>query len=228
MECFVRDTCKKYLKDNSCDAEDSFCIKLFKLEELYNQSLLSSSQRKKIPLFLDSDLSDQTAFLKLSNIEQNIVNFINSGNNLFIHSMNVGNGKTSWAVRMIQSYLNKIWPESDLVCRALFINVPRFLLSLKDSINNTNEYISHIKKNVLSTDLVVWDEVGVKSLTTYEHEHLLNLINTRLDNNKSNVYTSNLSGCDLQDKIGERLYSRISRLSVDIELIGKDKRGIVQ
>ena len=127
---------------------------------------------------------------------------------------------------MIQSYFNKIWPESNLQCRALFINVPRFLLTLKDSISNTSEYIDHIKENVLNTDLVVWDEVGVKSLTTYEHENLLNLINTRLDNGKSNIYTSNLFGSELQEKIGERLYSRIINLSTNIELKGKDKRGI--
>lgn len=226
MECFVRDICKKYIKDKSCDTND-FCIKLFKLEELYNQSLLSDFQRKRISLFLDSDLSDQQAFSNLSNIEKDIVNFVNTGQNLFIHSVNVGNGKTSWAIRMIQSYLNSIWPESDLTCRSLFINVPRFLLSLKDSINNSSEYIDHIKNNVLSTDLVVWDEIGVKSLTTYEHEHLLNLINTRLDSRKSNIYTSNLSGDELKDKIGERLYSRLSKLSYDVELVGKDKRGIV-
>ena len=226
MECFVRDICKKYIKDKSCDTND-FCIKLFKLEELYNQSLLSDFQRKRISLFLDSDLSDQQAFSNLSNIEKDIVNFVNTGQNLFIHSVNVGNGKTSWAIRMIQSYLNSIWPESDLTCRSLFINVPRFLLSLKDSISNSSEYIDHIKNNVLSTDLVVWDEIGVKSLTTYEHEHLLNLINTRLDSRKSNIYTSNLSGDELKDKIGERLYSRLSKLSYDIELVGKDKRGIV-
>lgn len=226
MECFVRDICKKYIKDKSCDTND-FCIKLFKLEELYNQSLLSDFQRKRISLFLDSDLSDQQAFSNLSNIEKDIVNFVNTGQNLFIHSVNVGNGKTSWAIRMIQSYLNSIWPESDLTCRSLFINVPRFLLSLKDSISNSSEYIDHIKNNVLYTDLVVWDEIGVKSLTTYEHEHLLNLINTRLDSRKSNIYTSNLSGDELKDKIGERLYSRLSRLSYDVELVGKDKRGIV-
>lgn len=226
MECFVRDICKKYIKDKSCDTND-FCIKLFKLEELYNQSLLSDFQRRRISLFLDSDLSDQQAFSNLSNIEKDIVNFVNTGQNLFIHSVNVGNGKTSWAIRMIQSYLNSIWPESDLTCRSLFINVPRFLLSLKDSISNSSEYIDHIKNNVLSTDLVVWDEIGVKSLTTYEHEHLLNLINTRLDSRKSNIYTSNLSGDELKDKIGERLYSRLSKLSYDIELVGKDKRGIV-
>lgn len=225
LDCFVKDTCKKYQRDKSC-LDSNFCIKLFKLEELYDKSLLSVKQRDRIQLVLDSDLCDLDAFNKLSSIEKNILDFVNNGENLFIYSNNVGNGKTSWAIRMIQAYLNKIWPESDMVCRSLFINVPRFLLTLKDSITNSSDYINHIKQNVLDTDLVVWDEVGVKSLTTYEHENLLNLINTRLDKNKSNIYTSNLFGKDLQDKVGERLYSRITKLSTNLELKGKDKRGI--
>lgn len=226
MDCFVKSTCKKYIKDNSCDTKD-FCIKLFKLNELYDNAIVSQSQRKRVGLVLDSDMSDAEAFEKLSDIEQNIIPFIKDGKNLFIYSSNVGNGKTSWALRMIQSYFNKIWPESSMVCKALFINVPRFLLTLKDSITNNSDYIDHIKENVLTTDLVVWDEIGVKSLTTYEHEHLLNLINTRLDNNKSNIYTSNLFDEELKEKIGDRLYSRITNLSVNIELKGRDKRGLV-
>ena len=226
-DCFVKELCKKYSRDKSCD-DSNFCIKLFKLEELYDQALLSKSQRKRVGLVLDSDLSDQQAFEQLSKIETNILDFVNEGKNLFIYSNNVGNGKTSWSIRMIQSYLNKIWPESNLSCRALFVNVPRFLLTLKDSISNSSDYINHIKQYVLDVDLVVWDEIGVKSLTTYEHEHLLNLINTRIDKNKSNIYTSNLFGNELQEKVGERLYSRITNLSTNIELVGQDKRGIVQ
>ena len=226
MDCFVKDTCNKYKKDTSCDSQD-FCIKLFKLEELYKLSLLSDNQRNRVKLILDSDLCDQQAFDNLHQIEVDIVNFVNDGKNLFIFSTNVGNGKTSWAIRMIQSYLNKVWPESDIKCRCLFINVPRFLLTLKDSIGVGSEYVDFIKQNIFDADLVVWDELGVKSLTTYEHENLLNLINTRLDKNKSNIYTSNLFGEELQSKIGERLYSRVINMSTNIQLFGKDKRGLV-
>lgn len=162
----------------------------------------------------------------LKSIEINITDFVKGGKNLYIHSMICGNGKTAWSIKLLQAYLNKIWPESSLTCRALFINVPRFLLTLKDSISNQSDYIDHIKRYVLDADLVVWDEVGVKALTNYEHEHLLNLINTRLDNGKSNIYTSNLDSEELREKVGERLYSRIVNLSINIEFHGADKRGV--
>lgn len=59
-------------------------------------------------------------------------------------------------------------------------------------------------------------------------ENLLSIINTRLNNGKSNIYTSNLSGDELQEKIGDRLYSRIINLSEDIEFFSFDKRGIIK
>ena len=83
MDCFVKDTCKKYKKDTSCDNSD-FCIKLFKLSQLYDLSLLSDSQRKRISLVLDSDLSDQQAFNELHKIEINIMDFVSNGQNLFL------------------------------------------------------------------------------------------------------------------------------------------------
>lgn len=86
--------------------------------------------------------------------------------------------------------------------------------------------MDYINENVLEADLVVWDEVAIKNLSNYDHEHLLSMINVRLDQGKSNIYTSNLSKEDLYEKVGERLYSRIVNLSTVIELRGSDKRGI--
>ena len=184
-------------------------------------------QRKHIALRIDEDGTDGEAFSRLKAIENNIEAFVDGGNNLYLHSTTCGNGKTAWALRLLQSYVGKIWFKSDLRCRVLFINVPRFILALKDSISETNDYIQHIKKNIFTADLVVFDEIGTKALTTWEHEQILNLVNTRIDMNKSNIYTSNLTGLELREKVGDRLYSRIMNLSVDIELFGSDKIGVV-
>ena len=40
-ECFLSDKCKKF-KNGDCKLEDNvFCIKLFKLDYLYNEALMS-------------------------------------------------------------------------------------------------------------------------------------------------------------------------------------------
>lgn len=226
--CYLKDTCWKYQNtDSSCKHDNIYCPRLFRMNYLYDESLMSMKQRQHVSLRIDDDGTDFEAFNRLKHIEEDIEEFVRTGSNLYIHSTTCGNGKTEWSLRLLQSYVNKIWYKSDLKCKVLFVSVPRFILALKDSISSTSEYVEHVKKYVFDADLVVFDEIGTKSLTTWEHEHILNIVNTRIDMNKSNIYTSNLTAVELREKVGDRLYSRIVNLSSDIELFGSDKRGVI-
>jgi DNA replication protein DnaC len=207
-----------------CANAAEYCPKIFKIDYLYNEALLSPKQRTYTPLRVDEDGTDRDQFIRLKKIEDNIDAFVSDGCNLYLHSQNCGNGKTEWAIRLMQAYVGKVWHKSDLTCKVLFVHVPRYLNELKNSFNAQNEYVEHIKSRILKADLVVFDEIATKAGTQFELEILLSLINTRIDMNKSNIYTSNVSGQDLRDKIGDRLYSRVVNMSTDIELFGKDKR----
>lgn len=227
-ECYLHDRCGKYQNDPNaaCKFSNSYCPKLFRMNYLYDETLMTKKQRKYLPLYIDEDGTDREQFKQLQCIEQNIEQFVSQGAHVYIHSTGCGNGKSAWACRLIQSWIEKIWHKSDLKCRALFISVPQYLLALKDSISNHNEYAEHIKKNIQLADLVVFDEIGTKSLTTYESEHLLSIIEKRIQNDKSNIYTSNLNASELKLVLGDRLYSRIVNLSTDIEFRGRDKRSL--
>ena len=225
-DCYIYNRCKKAQEGKCYHCGDSFCQKLFRIDKLFDESLLSTKQRIRLDLRLDADGTDRDEFTRLKEIEKHIEDFVSEGNNLYIHSCICGNSKTSWALRLLQAYIEKIWYKSDITCKAMFISVPRFLLALKDNISNPSEYIKHIKDNIYDCDLVVWDEIGTKAPKQFESEHLLSLINARIDNGKTNIYTSNLDSQQLRDVVGERLYSRIINLSEDIEFYGKDKRGI--
>lgn len=228
--CWMKDYCNKYNSSNECDCKNSdvFCSKLFKLDKLYHDSLLSDIQRVHKTLYIDSDGSDRDVFIKLKEIENNIEHWVYQGNNLYLYSHVCGNGKTCWAIRLLQSYIESIWHKSDLRCRALFISVPRFLIELKNNISKESEYINHIKDNIQTVDLVVWDDIAIKTATTYEMENLLSIIDYRLNSNKSNIYTSNLFGKELSESLGDRLYSRIVNLSEVMEFVGQDKRGLIK
>ena len=215
--CWLKDRCTQV----DCD---TFCLRKFKLDYLYDQALVSMEQRQRIKLCLDDDLKDQAVFDALHQIEMSITSFVAAGHNLYLYSPITGNGKTAWALRLLQSYLETVWPQSSLTCRALFINVPKFFLALKDNISEKNDYITQIKQNVLKADLVVWDEVALKTLTSFEMENLLSLINNRIDLGKANIYTSNIAPADLLTLVGDRLYSRIIKLSTVYCFRGQDKR----
>jgi len=220
MECFLYDNC------NHKDCNAPVCLRRYKLEYLYNASLLSGQQRKHLVLKIDEDGTDFEEFTKLASIAQNIDTFVSEGQNLFLHSSVCGNGKSSWAIRMIEAYLNRIWPQADLSCKALFISVPRFLLALKEGISSHNTYAEYIKENIMTADLVVWDDIAAKVGTEFELNHLLSLIEGRTSAGKSNIYTSNLNANEIKVALGDRVASRVCNLSIDIELHGKDKRNL--
>jgi DNA replication protein DnaC len=194
------------------------------MDSLYSAALMTDSQKQHIALKIDQDGTDLEQFNQLASIEQNIVNFITEGKNLYLHSAIPGNGKSSWSLRLAEAYFNKIWARSEVKCRVLFISVPRFLLALKDSITNKNTYVDYIKDNVLEADLVIWDDIAAKMGSEFELTHLLSLIDNRIALGKSNIYTSNLNRQQLYVALGERLTSRVATMSIDIELFGADKR----
>ena len=217
-KCFLYDRC------NHKDCDKDFCLRKYKMDSLYSAALMTESQKQHVVLKVDPDRTDYDQFQQLAAIEQNICAFIQEGKNLYLHSANCGNGKSSWSVRLAEAYFNKIWARSEPKCRVLFISVPRFLLALKDNISTKSSYVEYIKENVLEADLVIWDDIAAKMGSEFELTHLLNIIDNRLSLGKSNIYTSNLNRQQLYTALGERLTSRIANMSLDIELFGADKR----
>lgn len=220
-KCWLKNNCRQL----HCN-DESGCMILYKLDYLYNEANVPWNLRSNIVLRVDADGTDLEEFKQLKEIQDNILTFINEGKQLLIHSKGCGNGKSSWALRLLQTYFNKIWLKSELSCKALFINVPYFLLALKDNISEKNNYIQHIKENVLTCDLVIWDDIGTKSSTSFESENLLSMIEGRILNNKSNIFTSNLNDAELHEALGDRLASRICNLGYNITFNGGDKRGL--
>ena len=220
VNCYLRSIC------NGKDCAKDFCLRKYKMDSLYSAALMTESQKQHIALRVDADGTDLDQFKQLAGIEQNICKFIEEGKNLYLHSANCGNGKSSWSLRLTEAYFNRIWARSDASCRVLFISVPRFLLALKDNITEKSAYVEYIKDNVLEADLVIFDDIAAKMGSEFELTHLLNIIDNRLALGKSNIYTSNLNRQQLYMALGERLTSRIANMSIDIELFGSDKRNL--
>jgi len=219
MNCILYDKC------NHIDCEKDFCEKKFRTERLYDYAKMSWKQRQHIKLVPDNNAQDIESFKRLHHIEQDIINFIAKNKHLFIYSAQCGNGKSSWAARMLQSYFDKIWVRADLSCHGLFIHVPSFLNQVKASISVPSEEVDYIKENILKAEIVVWDEIAEKPGTEFELNLLLSLINQRINAGKTNIYTANRLPAELSAILGERLASRIANESVNVQLFGKDKRA---
>ena len=212
---------------NGIDCDKDFCMKKYRLDLLYNNSLLTEDVKQVKKLFIDADGTDYNQFQQLAQLERSIVEFVKSGENLYLHSYICGNGKTSWAIRLLTSYINKIWPKSTLGCQALYVEVSKYLQGLKDKISGIHDpKIDFITQNIMEADLVVWDDIAAKGGTEFELNHLLNIINARMMQKKSNIFTTNLGKNEILKALGERLASRICNNSIEIELQGTDKRKL--
>lgn len=209
-----------------CDlskCNDIFCIRHYKMDALTHLATMEGKQKYAIPL--QPANVDIEAYKRLRDIKNNISKFVAEGNNLLIYSKNTGNGKTEWAKKLILSWFDNIWSTSDFVCRGLFISLPRLVASMKENISKPNEYYQYVNENLLTADIVVWDEINYKEWTPYEQDFMLNIISQRISFGKSNIYTTNYRLDDVEKKLGSRLSSRIIGCSEKIEFNGSDKRG---
>ena len=190
------------------------------MKYLIEQSHIPKS--KQYPVILQAGV-DYNAFCDLANIKDDIVAFVKEGCNLYITSNCTGNGKTTWAIKLMLKYFDEIWAGNGLRVRGVFVHVPTLLNQLK----NFNQPLSEeYKQNLLECDLVVWDDIASTDMSAYDHSQLLSYVDQRIFNEKANIFTGNLSEFDtLAKAVGEKLASRIYRTGTVIEFKGKDRRG---
>lgn len=217
--CPYRKVCKLY---DTQDCNGS-CIRYMKMHYLLENSLLTKKQQSPAKLLPDD--VDIKAYEDLDAIKRNIVEFVNSGKNLVICSASTGNGKTTWAVKLIMKYFSEIWSTDSFNTRGLFINVAKYLSELKSNISQKSDYISHIRENVLDADIVIWDDLGSKDMTQFEFDEIFNIIENRVELGKTNICTSNNTKEKLKEMFGDRLYSRLVIGGKLIVFYGKDHRG---
>lgn len=222
-----KDKCwyKKVCDGNRCG--ENFCIRHYKMSCLTYLGLLEGKNKYPIQLRLDSNRTDADAYAQLKDIQTNVNEFVSSGKNLLLFSEKTGNGKTSWATKIMLSWFDSIWASTDLECRGLFVSLPKLITAMKENITKPNEYFQYVNDNIVNADIVIWDELNHKDYTEFEHDYLLNIISQRLSLGKSNIYTANNNLSTINSKLGTRLASRVIGGSVKVELKCSDWRGVL-
>ena len=215
QNCWYKRICTEQCSEN--------CIRYKLMYSLFKQSNLPEAlwDYKELICY-EKDLQ---VYKQLQAKSDAILNFIEAGNNLYIYSENCGNGKTTWAIRLMYSYFDKIWHKSCFDCKALFVSVPKFLYNCKRSISQDVKGFEELCNLISEVDLVIWDDIGEMKASDYEHQILFQYIDDRINSKKSNIYTSNKNKGQLEDVLGVRLASRIYNCSECIEFIEEDKRG---
>lgn len=204
---------------DKCDA----CIRFLEMSYLMDNSNIPKN--KQMPVRLTPSEVDWDAFCRLADIKDDIVNFVKSGSSIYITSAFTGNGKTTWATKLMLKYFDSVWPGNGLKTRGIFIHVPTFLLQLKN-FNTKDEKFEKLKEELSNVDLVIWDDIASTSISAYDFSQLLMYIDTRSLNGLSNIYTGNITDrASLQKALGIKLTSRIMSSATEvIEFKGGDRR----
>ena len=218
-KCWYKDVCSHY-NTEICSMS---CPRYLQMYYLFNQAGIP--EKMQYPIELCACKQDYEQFIRLAEIKNDIVEWVNEGNNLYIFSPTCGNGKTTWAIKLMSKYFDSIWCGNAYDCRGLFVRCSQLFVRAKRNIDRKdptwNEYIETLK----TCDLVVWDDIGEFEMSLFEQQLLIELIDERMYSGKANIYTSNVIDEVLENNVGKRLASRIQNNSEIIEFVGQDRRG---
>ena len=216
-DCWYAKVCQQYDTEH-CNAH---CLRYMEMHYLMETSGIP--KKRQIPEPLTPKECDLEAFYNLNDIKNDIVTFVNEGHNLYLYSEQFGNGKTSWAIKMLGKYFNEIWEGNGFKCRGLFISVPMFITKL-NNFSNDKEF-ELLKERLKTVDLVVWDDISVSGATASSYLTLASYIDARQLSGLSNIFTGNFNEVQLKETLSDRLASRIWDASVRIELTGPSRRN---
>lgn len=217
--CWFKEVCTNYNTD-ICNCGCSLYCQYYYLVNLANIPVqLQYPQNQKLSAGVDIE-----KYKYLATVKDNILQFVDEGQNLFLYSKYYGNGKTTWSIKLLSSYFSKIWPGNGTKCRGLFINVDDFLMKKKSAISQKNYRLLQIEELIPNVDIVIWDDIGCTKLSDYEHSILFPLINSRISSHKCNIFTSNVIDDEFVNNVGGRLASRILETSAIVEFNNPPQR----
>lgn len=132
----------------------------------------------------------------------------------FILSSHPGTGKTLFVCAVVNALIKRN-------ISAIFLNVPDLLMQIRSTYNST--YFSNtcefdLLKGLSECDLLILDDLGVEKNSNWTVGILYQIINSRYNNHKSIIITTNYNTLQLKENIGIRIFSRL------IEMIPKENR----
>ncbi|MGM9544184.1 MAG: ATP-binding protein [Romboutsia timonensis] len=220
-ECWFKHKCPYYGDKEECHCACPNYCKFYHLVGLANLPKYMTYPENQI---LEPG-EDANEYAYLESIKENIVEWVQQGNNLLLYSAVCGNGKTTWAIKLMCKYFSRIMFSNDLyTCRGLYINVDEFLFDYKRNMKKQDDRFECIVDLLPTVDLVIWDDIGNTALSEFDHSLLYGMINKRIATGKANIFTSNRIDNDMIKNIGYRLGNRIIETSDIIEFINPTKR----
>ena len=133
----------------------------------------------------------------------------------------VGTGKTTLAMLVSKSAM-----EADRT--VAIYSLPRLLAMLRDTYSDDAPLsLNELIDRLCSVDLLHVDDVGAEQTSPWVLEQLYTIVNTRYEDGRAVMLTTNLDDQQLRSQIGDRTVSRLSEMCTVLPLHGEDQRAAV-
>jgi DNA replication protein DnaC len=131
----------------------------------------------------------------------------------------VGTGKTTLAM-----LISKAAMEADRT--VAIYSLPRLLALLRDTYDDDAQFsLNELIDRLCAVDLLHIDDVGAEQSSPWVLEQLYTIVNTRYEDGRSMLLTTNLDRKELEEQIGPRTVSRIYEICGDpLPMWGDDHR----
>ena len=176
---------------------------------------------------------DANAYKRLDEIKKDIVDISEPNvnmRNLLICSDKTGNGKTSWALKILQYFAFKsaqqLYYQDIDSAWCYFVSVTDFVLASKEYDSKHRKKYWEMQEMIEKARVVVFDDVGAGDYSRAEYMALLSAIDGRVFRKQFCIFTSNFTEKNdvIIQKLGERLSDRIYDTSEKIILNGEGVR----
>jgi DNA replication protein DnaC len=166
---------------------------------------------------------------------QDIDKYIESNKGLYLFSSRTldnkygtGNGKTLISCIILNECIDYYVDKTILYQRfydspvAYFVSMQELLSYYNKIFRDNSVYYYSVKDIMLTSKVLVIDDIGIRSVTEAFNGEMYEIINTRMNNNLLTIYTSNM---DVQElPFDFRIKSRIEGTTIPLLVEGKDWR----
>jgi DNA replication protein DnaC len=130
----------------------------------------------------------------------------------------VGTGKTTLAMLVSKAALE--------AGRSVAIySLPRLLAELRKTFDeDSDRSFLELLDRLAAVDLLHVDDLGAERTSPWVIEQLYAIVNSRYEDQRSMVVTTNLQRDELIEQIGERTVSRLTEMCEELPLFGSDRR----
>ena len=215
-ECPYRNICKDKTSSGDCY---KMCGKLNEIDLLFYNANIPRAFLQ--PMLLYPGIDDTDIFEILNEIKINIIEYVQNGLNITIYSHKRGNGKTSWAIKILQNFLHHIWSEPGSRTRGLYVDVPEYFSELKAEFDSKEKNAKEFARDIDNADLVIFDNIDVVRLSEWERNVMNQHIRKRINNKLSNIFIIRNIDNPLVNLIGEDLSYYVSNNSIVLTIAGE-------